>query len=144
MIKRLKIFIYLTIGLTSFNACSSANNKPVSIAFSSDSTTILLKNIDPAGLYQLQSMGSTDSLPAALVRVLDTPGDEDSTGTEHEVPGKIRLLKDGLEFRPMEQYKPGRQYLVTSYLNVRFGNLQRALKGTMSNRVKPTQQLLKR
>lgn len=144
MIKDLKVFIYLIFGLSGLNACSSANNKPVSIGFSPDSTAILLKNIDPAGLYQLQGMGSMDSLPEALVRVLDTPADEDSTGIEQEVPGKIRLLKDGLEFKPLKPFAHGRQYLVTSYLNVRFGNLQSALKGTLSNRVKPTQQLLKR
>jgi hypothetical protein len=147
MIKDLKVFIYLIyliIGLSGLNACSSANNKPVSIGFSRDSTTILLKNIDPAGLHQLQTMGSMDSLSEALVHVLDTPADEDSTGIEQEVPGKIRLLKDALEFRPLKPFARGRQYLVTSYLNVRFGNLQNALKGTLSNRVKPTQQLLKR
>jgi hypothetical protein len=144
MIKTVKIFIYLIVGITSFNACSPAKNKPVSIGFSPDSTAILLKNIDPAGLHQLQTIASRDSLPAALVTVLDTPTDKDSTSTEHVVSGKVRLLKDGLEFKPLVPFKRGRQYLVVSYLNVRFGNLQSALKGTMSNRVKPTQQLLKR
>jgi hypothetical protein len=144
MIKRLKVFCYLLVGLAGFNACSSANNKPLSIGFSADSTMILVSNIDPAGLHRIQPMGDPDSLEQALVTVLDTPSDEDSTSQEAQVPGKIRIIDNVLEFKPEQPFKKGRQYLVISYLNVRFGDLQSALKGTMRNGVKPNQKLLKR
>ncbi|MDB5020674.1 MAG: hypothetical protein JWQ28_1801 [Pedobacter sp.] len=144
MIRRLKVYGYLLFGLIGFNACSTANNKPLSIEFSSDSTKILVRNIDPAGLHQLQAMGNPEAIDPSLIAVLDTPSDEDSTSQEQQVPGKIRLVKDMLEFRPEQPFRKGRQYLIVSYLNVRFGNLQSALKGTMHNSVKPNQKILKR
>jgi hypothetical protein len=144
MVKRLKEFGYLFVALAGFNACSSANNKPLSIGFSRDSSTILVTNIDAAGLHQLKTMGTPDSLEQAVVTVLDTPSDEDSSSQEQQVPGKIRIVNDVLEFKPSRPFQKGRQYLVTSYLNVRFGNIQSAFKGTMHNGVKPNQQLLKR
>jgi hypothetical protein len=144
MIKRLKIYGYLVIGLIGFNACSSANSKPLSIAFSADSTRILIRDIDAAGLHQLHNMGDLDSLRSPLLTVMDTPSDEDSTGREHEVPGKTRFVNDVLEFRPEQPFQKGKQYLVITYLNVRFGNLQSVLRGTMRNGVRPNQKLLKR
>jgi hypothetical protein len=144
MIKRLKVFIYLLIGLTGLNACSSSKNKPLIIAFSADSTAIQVRDIDAAGLHQMKMMGDPDSLTTPLLTVLDTPTDEDSTSQEQQVPGRLRLVNDTLEFKPEKPFQKGRAYLVTTYLNVRFGNLQSALKGTMRNGVKPNQTLLTR
>jgi hypothetical protein len=144
MIKRLRLFVYLFSGMLIFHACSSANNKPISIGFSADSTAILIKNIDPAGLHQIRTMAGPDSLKDVLVTVMDTPGDDDSTSMEQRVPGHVHLVQEGLEFRPATPFKKGREYLVISYLNVKFGNILNAVDGTMHNAVKPNQQLLKR
>lgn len=144
MINSIKVHLYLLLALMCFSACSRTKNKPLSIAFSADSTAILVSNIDAAGLHQLKNMGNLDSLRTPLLTVMDTPTDEDSTGREQEVPGRTRLVEDVLEFKPDAPFRRGKQYLVISYLNVRFGNLQSALQGTMRNGVRPNQKLLKR
>lgn len=144
MIKKLKVHLYLILAAACLNACSAANNKPLSVGFSADSSKILVANIDDAGLHQLHAMGDLDSLRTPLLTVMDTPGDDDTTGREQQVPGKISLVEDVLEFSPDQPFKPGKQYLVITYLNVRFGNLQSALQGTLRNGVRPNQKLLRR
>lgn len=131
-------------GFTCLIACSSANNKPIDIDFSADSNSIVLKNIDAAGLHQLRNTPHLDSNASLFLRVLDTPADDDSTALETQIEGKVRIIDDEIEFRPLKPLIKGRQYMVSTYLNTKFGNFQSVLSGTIGRAVKPNQKLLRR
>ena len=144
MVNRLLVFAGLMYSFSCLLACSSANNKPIDIAFSADSSRIVLKNVDAAGLHQLRNTPGLDSSASLFLRVLDTPADDDSLGVEKEIDGHVRIVNEQVEFKPLKPFVKGRQYLVTTFLNTKFGNFQSVLNGTISRGVKPNQKLLKR
>ncbi|QNK62666.1 hypothetical protein H7F33_19345 [Pedobacter sp. PAMC26386] len=125
-------------------SCSSANNKPLSIRFSSDSTSIVFSAIDQAGLWQVQSRPGADTAHADLISVLETPSDEDSTGMEHEVAGKLEVTDSSLVFKPEKSFISGKNYLVISYMNANFANTSKLISGRLNHSVKPQQVVLKR
>ena len=131
-------------GMAFLISCSSANNKPLSVRFSRDSSSIIFSSIDPAGLLQLKNTPHLDSSYAEVLSVAELPDENDSTGLELPFPGKVQVNDTALIFIPIRSFKPGRSYLVTSYLNVRFGNAAMMLKGQMGHGVKPEQLVLKR
>ncbi len=111
-----------------FYACGTAKNEKLDIDFSSDSTTIIIKNIDPVGMLKIQNGELSDSLLQQMVTVLESPAEDDSTSVERSVPGKLLKGKDFLSFQPAVPFKNGRQYMVLTYLNSKFADLQSIIK----------------
>lgn len=126
-------------------ACSPANNKPLLIDFSADSSAIVFDNIDRAGLLQLQNESSgTDSALNGLVSVLQTPSDQDSTLKELPIEGRVVVTDTNLVFIPKMPFVKGRDYLVMTHLNARFGSVKEMLKNELKPGVRAQQQLLTR
>jgi len=126
-------------------ACSSANNKPLLIGFSADSSAIVFDNINRAGLLQLQNESSgADSTLNGLVSVLQTPSDQDSTLKEFPIEGRVIVTDSNLVFIPKMPFVKGRNYLVVTHLNARFGSVKELLKNELKPGVRAHQQLLAR
>lgn len=125
-------------------ACSSANNKPLLIGFSADSSAIVFNHIDQSGLLQLQTGQNADSLLHQLVSVLETPSENDAALKESPVEGRFKLSDTNLVFIPARPFVRGRDYLVITHLNTRFGQLKDVVNGGLNNRVKPVSKLLTR
>jgi len=138
---RLPCMILWTIIL---NSCSSANNKPLSIAFSTDSSSIILSNIDPAGLLQVKNTPYIDTSFTAVVAVTQIPGDNDTAGRELPFPGGLTITDSTLVFHPLRPFKKGQNYLVVSYLNVKFSSPEMIWSGRLNHTVKPVQKILSR
>ncbi|SMC72876.1 hypothetical protein [Pedobacter nyackensis] len=131
-------------GVVFLFACSSANNKPLLITFSADSTSIAFNGIDPVGLLQLQSASAGDSTLNSLISVLQTPSERDSTLKELPVPGRVLVTDSNLVFIPAQPFVKGRDYLVITYLNARFGDAKDLVSGKLKPEVRPIQQVLTR
>ena len=125
-------------------ACDSTNNKPLSIGFSSDSTKIIIKDINEAGLYQQKSNLKTDTVYQKIVSVLQTPGDDDTTSMEIDWPGKLAIVGDSLIFSPVKPFVKGRFYLVQTVINAQFAKSEEIIKTDVGHYVKPQQQLLRK
>ena len=125
-------------------SCNTTNNKPLIIAFSPDSTQIVVKDINEAGLFQLKTNLNTDSAYQKLVTVLQTPADDDSTGMEIEWKGKLSLKGNELLFTPNLPFVKGKTYLVETMLNTQFASGEDILKDQVGTQIKPQQQTLKR
>lgn len=129
---------------TNLISCSSANNKPVSIMFSADSSSIVFCDIDPAGLLQVRNTPGIDTAYSGVISILEEPDDDHSTGTELPYPGKIQVTDTTLVFKPDQPFVAGRSYLINSYMNVKFADPEMMLKGKINHGVKPEQVILKR
>lgn len=127
-----------------FAGCSDANNKPLSIDFSRDSSAIVFSNIDPRGLLELQGLKNRDSVLTELVSVLQTPSEKDSLIREEEIPGKVVLTDSNLVFSPIQPFVSGREYLVITHLNIQFAKPEEIIKGKLSYTIKPQQKVLNR
>jgi hypothetical protein len=125
-------------------ACSSANNKPLLINFSRDSSAIVFSNIGQAGLLQLQKVSDNDSMLNSLIAVLQSPSEKDPTSKELPVDGKVLVTDSNIVFIPVRPFVKGRDYLVITHLSARFGAARDLLKGEVTNRVRPQQKLLRR
>lgn len=125
-------------------ACSSANNKPLLIDFSRDSSAIVFNNIGQAGLLQLQKKPGNDSMLSSLIAVLESPSEKDSTLKELPIDGKILVTDSNIVFMPIRPFVKGRSYLVITHLSARFGAAGDLLKGEVTNRVRPQQKVLTR
>lgn len=125
-------------------ACTSANNKPLLIAFSADSTSIVFNNIDPVGLLQLQGDAVGDSTLSSLVSVLQTPSEQDSTLMELPIEGRVVVTDSNLVFIPAQPFVKGRDYLIITYLNARFGDAKDLASGELKPEVRPLQKTLTR
>jgi hypothetical protein len=132
--------VFFTVGL--LLACSSANNKPLLIDFSADSTSIIFNHIDQTGLLQLQTLKNGDSSFNNLISVLQIPSERDSTLKELPLEGKVMVTDSTLVFIPDTPFIKGRDYLVITHLNARFGSIEKMLKGELRYGVKPLQKLL--
>jgi len=144
MIKCLVKVSLILIGTACLISCSSANNKPVLISFSSDSTSIVFSNIDPAGILQVAHTPGIDSSFSQLISVSRLPAEEDSTGMELPLQGKIRISDSTITFLPQQPFIRGSDYLVVTYLNASFANSGMLLSGKLNPSVKPRQVILKR
>ncbi|MNL34086.1 hypothetical protein D3C87_1560330 [compost metagenome] len=114
------------------------------IGFSADSSAIVFNHIDQSGLLQLQTGQNADSLLHTLVSVLETPSENDATLKESHVEGRFKLSDTNLVFIPARPFVRGRDYLVITHLNTRFGQLKDVLNGGLNNRIKPVSKLLAR
>lgn len=143
MFKYIKFSIATILFFILFS-CSSPEDKPLEISFSTDSTQIVVKNIDQAGLFQLKANLETDSAYQQLVSVLQTPTDDDSIGMEKEWLGKLNLNEDKLVFTPDIPFIKGKTYLVETILNAQFATGEDILKDKVGTQIRPQQKTLKR
>ena len=126
------------------SSCNQTNSKPLVIAFSSDSSQIVIKDINEAALFQLKTNINTDSSYQHLVTVLQTLYDDDSTGMEVEWQGKLSLKSNELLFTPNFPFVRGKTYLVETILNSQFASGEDIIKDKIGTQIKPQQQTLKR
>jgi hypothetical protein len=122
--------------------CSSSNSKPLSIAFSKDSTAVIISNIDRPGLLKLQEFKNQDSVFTELIAVLQTPSETDSSIREESIPGKYLISDTSIVFKPLEPFVRGREYLVITHINTKFGDAKQIAKGQLSLGIKPVQKSL--
>lgn len=127
-----------------FISCNTSDNKSLAIKFSADSSTIVVSNIEAAGLLKLKNNIKTDSSYQKLVSVLQTPADDDSTSMEREWPGKLSMREDNVVFTPDSPFLKGKTYLVETQLNMSFGDIEQMIKGNVRARMNFQEQLLKR
>lgn len=125
-------------------SCSSANNTPLLIDFSADRNAVVFKNIDAAGLLQLQNLPAGDSTLSRLVYVSEEVLSADSVKKERLLVGKVSVNDTAVVFTPERPLVKGQDYRVVSYLNVQFGSLKKMLKNELSYRVKPKEKVLRR
>ena len=138
-------FFYFLVFLTCFLiACKHSDNKPVAIKFSPDSSKILISGIHPAGFYQLKSKLNTDVDYQQLVTVLETPAEDDSTGYERAWSGRLSLMDDVLVFSPDTAFRRGKSYLIETWLNTSFADLEKVWSGRVNKGLRAQQVLLKR
>lgn len=120
-------------------SCNPANNRPLTVSFSADNSSLVFKRVDPAGLLQLRNEQPADSVWNTLVRVLEKDLAED---TEQPFKGRFSLTDSSLVFTPERAFVSGRNYLVISYLNARFASAESLLKGKMNHQLQPEAYLL--
>lgn len=125
-------------------SCSSANNKPIVIRFSPDSTAVIFSDIDPAGLLQVKNAPGIDTGYNRILSVMETPSDDDSVSVEKPLPGKVRVTDSTVVFEPLTPFVPGKSYRVVSYMNVKFAGASMIWSGKLNQGVKSNQVLLKR
>lgn len=125
-------------------ACSYANNKPLLIGFSADSSAIVFNNIGQAGLLELQNQPGNDRALNGLIAVLQSPSEKDSTLKEIPVEGKVLVTDSNIVFIPLRPFVKGTNYLVVTHLSARFAAAEDLLKGEVVNRIRPQQKLLRR
>ncbi|ARS42319.1 hypothetical protein CA265_22725 [Sphingobacteriaceae bacterium GW460-11-11-14-LB5] len=124
-------------------SCSNTNNRPI-IKFSEDSSSIIIKNIDEASLLQVKNAYQANADTLNLVSVLIKPGDLDSIQDELEVPGKVKVLGDSLVFNPDQPFLKGKEYLVESYIGIKFATAGDLIMGKGKQNLKAQRQTLKR
>ena len=124
-------------------SCSNTNNRPI-IKFSGDSSSIIIKNIDEASLLQVKNAYQANADTLNLVSVLLKPGELDSIQDELEVPGKVKILGDSLVFNPDQPFLKGEEYLVESYIGIKFATVGDLIMGKGKQNLKAQQQTLKR
>jgi hypothetical protein len=125
-------------------SCAPANNKPVLIRFSADSSKIILSGIAPAGLLQLKNTPGIDTAYSDIIHVMELPGDNFAAGVERELPGKVKISDSTVVFTPRDSFVRGKSYQVVSYMNARFGDAGMILKGRLDHKVKPSYIILNR
>lgn len=143
MFKRFfKYSIIIVISIFALS-CSNKNNKPV-IKFSGDSASIIIKNIDEASLLQVKNAYQANADTVNMVSVLIKPGELDSIQDELEVPGKVKFAGDSLIFNPDQPFVKGKDYLVESYIGVKFATVGDMISGSAKHNLQPQKQTLKR
>ncbi len=127
-----------------FAGCSSDERSALSIDFSPDSTAIVFRGIDQAGLNQLRNADYPDSVLSDLISVLQTPSERDTSIKEMPVQGHLKLTDSTIIFYPDTSFVRGRDYLVVTHLNTSFVDAKRVLTNGVSIKLKPVQKLLSR
>lgn len=127
-----------------FCACSPADKQLLQVRFNPDSSLIIIRGVDPAGLLQLKQAGTPDSLLSSLVSILQTPSEHESSVRELPVTGHFLFKGDAIVFRPDSPFVKDRDYLVITHLNTHFGDFKAALSGQLDTRMKPFQKQLSR
>ena len=125
-------------------SCSPANNKPVMIKFSADSSAVIFSGTEPAGLLQLRNTPGIDTAFSDVISVVELPDENDSTGIERACSGVITVADSTIIFKPFKSFVKGKSYQVVSYLNARFGDAGMMLTGKLDHRLKPSHIILNR
>jgi hypothetical protein len=134
--------LFLTIVIIGLYSCSSSNSKPLSIEFSADSSAIIITSIDRPGLLRLQQLDAQDSVFKDLIAVLQTPSETDSSISEEPIAGNYKVSDSAVVFSPLQPFVKGREYLVITHINAKFGDAEQVAKGQLSLGVKPVQKSL--
>jgi hypothetical protein len=142
MFKSINLFLIMIAAL--LLSCNETSNEALLIDFSSDSSSIVISNINSDGLLQLKNNLKTDTMYQKLVSVLQTPAEDDSISMEIEWPGKLTMQGDNLVFSPDSSFKKGKQYLVETMINTKFATGEEILKSEVGHNVKPVQKMLKK
>jgi len=138
------IMLFLLSATSLCMGCSSSEENTLAIDFSADSATIIIRNIDQAGLLRLKNSAAPDSVLNNLISVLQTPSERDTSIMEALVPGTILTGDTEIVFKPDSPFVKGRDYLVITHMNIRFGDAEKIAKSKLSFTVKPLQKLLTR
>jgi len=124
-------------------SCSNTNNKPI-IKFSRDSLSIIIKNIDEASLLQVKNAYKANADTLNLISVLIKPGDLDSIQDELEMPGKVKVSGDSVIFSPDQPFVKGKDYVVESYIGIKFATVGNLISGNARHNLQAQRQTLKR
>ena len=143
MFKSLFKFLAIVVTTSFIVSCSGTNNKP-SIKFSSDSTSIIIKNFDETSLLQVRNAYLNDADSNKLVSVFKQAGELDSLQDDILVSGKFKFAGDSLVFMPEAPFTKGSAYIVESYIDVKFGNAGKLITGKANYNLQPQKELLKR
>ncbi len=143
MFKYIK-FLVVGISIWLIFSCNEKTQKPLIITFSADSSQIVVKDINEAGLFQLKNKLNTDLAYQKLVTVLQTPADDDSTSMEMEWEGELSLKGDELIYTPKISFVKGNTYLIETILNAQFASGEDVIKDRVGIQIRPQQQILKR
>ena len=135
---------WLFLSVISLVSCSSANNKPLPVGFSQDSSSIVFRDIDPAGLLQVKNIPHIDTVYSAFISVSQTPSENDSIGVEQSMPGKVTVTDSTIIFFPSKSFVKGQSYEVISYLNAKFSSPAMIFSGKLNHSVKPQHIILVR
>ncbi len=142
MFKFIKLFLVLvSVVLIS---CNTTTNRSLLIDFSSDSTKIVISNINNEGLLRLKKGLKSDIAYQRVVAVLQTPGEDDSTSMEVEWPGKLTMQGNQLVYTPDTTFKKGRYYLVETIINSKFASAEEMLRSDVGYNLKSEQKILKK
>ncbi|MFD2582798.1 hypothetical protein ACFSR6_09880 [Pedobacter vanadiisoli] len=137
-------FNYLVVVVVIFAlSCSNRNNRPV-IKFSGDSSSIIIKNIDEASLLQVKNTYNAGGDTLNLISVSIKPGESDSLQDELELAGKVKILGDSLIFNPDQPFVKGKDYLVQSYIGVKFATIGNLITSSAKHNLQPQKQTLRR
>ncbi|MGM9476817.1 hypothetical protein ACS5PU_10310 [Pedobacter sp. GSP4] len=124
-------------------SCSNANNRPI-IQFSGDSSSIIIKNIDEASLLQVKNAYQANPDSFNLVSVLIKPGELDSIQDELPIAGSIKISGDSLVFNPAKPFVKGKDYVVESYIGVKFATVGNLISGSAKQNLKAQRQTVRR
>jgi len=144
MYKRFINLVLLFIFEASLLSCSTANNKPLSVGFSSDSLSIVFSDIHAAGMHQLRNTPGIDSTFRDLISVVELPQENGTKGVERHVPGRLAFTDSTIVFHPSTAFVKGKTYMVMSYLNAKFSDPAMIFSGKMNHGVRSTRVVLKR
>ena len=123
--------------------CSNVNNPPI-IKFSTDSTAILIKDIDKVSLLQLKNLLKVDSGIDDFLKIMILVSPKNSLTDNQVLTGTVKVLGDSLTFVPIKHFMPGQSYLVESYIGAQFGSVGQMLKGKGQTTVHPQRKILRR
>lgn len=143
MFKSLFNFVVIGIITLVIISCSGTNNKP-SIKFSRDSTAIVIKNFDESSLFQVRDVYLNQADSNHLVSVFKQAGELDSLQDDVALMGKFKFAGDSLTFIPSTPFIQGKNYIVESFINVKFGNAGKLISGKANYNLQPQKELLKR
>lgn len=144
MVRHKAIVLFLSFIPALLAGCSSADEEPLRIDFSPDSTAIIFSGIDQAGLNKLRNARYPDSVLSELISVLQTPSERDTNLKEMPVDGHLKLTESTIVFYPDSPFVRERDYLVITHLNTSFVDAKQVLTNSVSIKVKPIQKLLSR
>ncbi|MCZ4223768.1 hypothetical protein [Pedobacter rhodius] len=141
MFKSVKyLFVPVVLNLAS---CSNTNKAPL-IKFSEDSTSIIIKNIDGASLFELRKDYKSNPDSVNFMAVILIPGETDSLQDEKIISGRTIMQGDSVTFKPETPFVKNKIYLVESYIGVSFADKNKLFTGTIKHNLEPHRQILKR
>ena len=123
-------------------ACKATKNSALDIDFAPDTLSIVIRNVDPVGMAKIRSGALQGAALQELVQVMEVPLAEDSSGLEHDVPGRVLVEDDELLFKPEMPFKKGMRYIVLTYVNVKFADFESIMKNNTKFNMAPNQKVL--
>jgi len=136
-------YLIVPVFILLLTSCSNTNKAPV-IMFSEDSTSILIKNIDEASLYELKKDNKAHPGIQSIISVMLIPNETDSLQDERSISGSTIIQDNIVVFKPELPFIKNETYLVESYIGSKFADKSKLFKGTVKYKLEPQKQLLKR